>query len=152
MARKQASSAPAVAPPSSPDFGVPWAANGLWGWLRGGYFLLANAGASGVVAMLLIWAFTNAIPTMQQGFHDEMKAEREMFREELRALRSHDTRENNRLADGIREVREAIERYQHDLKVAQAQMGDAVRELSASATRLQDAAARMEEATTRLKK
>jgi chromosome segregation ATPase len=131
---------------------VPLLANGAWGWMRGAYFLLANAGASGVVALLLIWTFTTSMPAMQQGFHDELKAEREMFREELKALRSHDTRENNRLADGIREVREAIERYQHDLKAAQTQMGDAVRELSASATRLQDAAARMEEATTKLKK
>jgi hypothetical protein len=127
-------------------------ANGAWGWLRGGYFLLANAGASGVVAMLLIWAFTTSIPQMQQGFHAELKEERVMFREELKALRSHDTRENNRLADGIREVREAIGRYQQDLKMAQASMGEAVRELAASAKRLQDAATRLEEATSKLRR
>lgn len=73
--------------------------------------VLSQFGSTGVLCLFLWHLVSVSMPTMQESFHRELQAERQNFREEMKAQRDQDSLRTKELANAIRELAADIRRH-----------------------------------------
>ena len=92
--------------------------------LRGFPAVIANLSAVGVLCWFLWHLVVKDIPQLQQNFHEELKAERTLYREELKAAREHDMAETVKLIGAIGENQRSISEVQKTIGETQRILGE----------------------------
>jgi low affinity Fe/Cu permease len=74
--------------------------------LEGAWKTAANLGIAAVMTFLFSFLVMHQIPSIQEKFHEELRAERQVFRDELRSLRESDARTGEKIAIAIEGAKE----------------------------------------------
>ena len=80
--------------------------SGFWG-------IFVKVGAVGTVAGFAIYLLTITLPSTQKQFREELKAERELLREQQEKSRDHGNKVSKELADAINNQTRAIDKQTH---------------------------------------
>lgn len=76
--------------------------------LGGLWKAVANFGIAGTTTALLAYLVIWGVPSVQKGFHDELRLERDLYRQSLDGQWEHDTAENQKLADAVGRNQQAV--------------------------------------------